>query len=233
MKSLNVLILCERSGAIREAFASRGHKARSVDTLTTTMPCVRYENGGESWHDVADAMDYLPGGSREQHWDLVIARPPCTYLTNSGVRWLFEKDADGELTERAALRWAHLGDAIEFFNAIKRVDTDFLAIENPIPHKHARELVDGGIGAPTQIVQPWMFGHPESKATGWWLQGLPELEPTDDVKAHMMTLPKSERNRVHYASPGPERWMKRSLLVQGMADAIADQWGGYVAESQS
>lgn len=246
---LNVLILCERSGAIRESFAARGHVALSVDTLDTTTPTGRHESGGRSFHAVADARDYLPGGEHgDTHWDLVIARPPCTYLTNSGVRWLFEVDKDATandpwvgntLTERAVDRWSQLAEAIEFFNAIKGIDTEFLAIENPIPHKHAREGgprhigaknlpsfdLPKGIGAPTQIVQPWQFGAPESKGTGWWLKGLPNLTETDNVYDHMMTLPRSERNRVHFASPGADRWMKRSLLVQGMADAIADQWG--------
>ena len=241
--SLNVLVLCERSGAIREAFASRGHFAMSVDTLPTTTPTGPHASGGSSSHVVGDALDFLPDEKNGTGWDLVIARPPCTYLTNSGVRWLFEgtkvvdgEIVSGELTDRARARWDRLAEAVKFFNAMKRIDSAFIAIENPIPHKYAREGINTdpeyvGIGAPDQIVQPWMFGHPESKGTGWWLKGLPLLQPTKDVKAEMKALPAAERNRVHYASPGPDRWMKRSLLVQGMADAIADQWGSFV-ESQ-
>lgn len=224
-----ILVLCERSGAIRNAFARLGHDVTSVDTLESTTDCE-----GNSRHIVGDALDWV--GPDAPAFDLVIARPPCTYLTNSGVRWLFELDKEtGGLTQRAVDRWQHLADAIVFFNAMKTANAPHIAIENPIPHKHAgvggvRETAFGifdlpdGIGGPGQIVQPWMFGHMESKATGWWLTDLPKLTPTDDVKAAMMELPKAERNRVHYASPGPDRWMKRSLLVEGMAVAMADQW---------
>jgi hypothetical protein len=224
----HVLILCERSGAIRNAFARLGHTVVSVDTLPSTTPCE-----GDSQHIVADALDFLPGGPQGAHWDIVIARPPCTFMANSGARWLLEKDkTTGELTQRAKDRWVSLAAAIDFFKAMQTMDSDLIAIENPIPHKHARLGFENeyasrtsGIGEPTQYVQPWDFGHPESKKTGWWLKGLPLLQGTKDVKAEAMALPYAERNRVHHASPGPERWMKRSLLVDGMAAAIADQWG--------
>lgn len=236
---MKVLVLCERSGAIRNAFARLGHDVTSVDTLESTTDCE-----GNSRHIVGDALEWV--GPDAPSFDLVIARPPCTYLTNSGVRWLFEGTkvvdgmiVEGELTARALQRWQLLGDAIDFFRAMKTANAPHIAIENPIPHKYAREgfetSVAGGhnvhrtgrtegIGSPSQIVQPWMFGSPESKATGWWITGLPELVGTENVYEHMMTLPKAERNRVHFASPGADRWMKRSLLVEGMAVAMAEQW---------
>lgn len=249
---LNVLILCEQSGTEREAFASRGHYVTSVDIAETTRPTGNYANGGQSCHVVADALDYVKGGSQGDHsWDLVIAHPMCTYLTNSGVRWLFEKDREAMsdpsligtvLTQRALDRWDALSNAMDFFNALKTVNTRHLAIENPIPHGHGREgglrpigahnlhsyALPEGIGAPTQVVQPWMFGHTESKATAWWLTNLPALTPTNDVKAEMLALPKSETHKVHYASPGEGRWMARSTAFEGMAAAMADQWGTHV-----
>lgn len=246
---LNVLILCEQSGTEREAFASRGHYAMSVDIAPTTRQTHTYLNGGQSVHVVADARDYLPGGPQGDHeWDLVIAHPMCTYLTNSGVRWLFEVDKDvDDLSARAERRWEQLAKAIEFFNAIKTVNTRHLAIENPIPHRHARVgghrrievgaanvrefVMPKGIGDPTQTVQPWMFGHTESKATSWWLTNLPDLVPTQNVKAEMLALPKSETHKVHYASPGEGRWMARSTAFEGMAAAMADQWGTHVQEA--
>lgn len=209
-----VLVLCERSGAIRNAFARRGHDVISVDTL----PATDADGGGR--HVVGDALDWLDCPA-----DLVIARPPCTYLTNSGVRWLYRPDGSTKDPDR----WQRLAEAIDFFNAMKTANATFIAIENPIPHKHAAEH----IGRPTQYVQPYQFGHMESKRTGWWLVGgphggLPTLTPTNDVREQMMLLPVAERNRVHYASPGPDRWMERSRLVEGMADAMADQWGAHV-----
>lgn len=255
---LNVLVLCEATGTIRETFVRAGHSAVSVDVLPTTAP--RGYNpmtGGVSRHIISDALAFVDSDDDLfTGWDLVIARPPCTYLTNSGVRWLFEGAKDGELTGRAVERWSHLLDAIRFFNAMKDAETGFLAIENPIPHRYARLGIKAGldelaaekpelaalvrrsipvgvaesvaaIGAPTQVVQPYHFGHTESKGTGWWLKGLPPLTKTDDVKVATMALPAAERNKVHYASPGADRWAKRSALVQGMADAIVDQWGGH------
>lgn len=243
---LNILILCEQSGTEREAFASRGHYVMSVDIAETTRPTASYANGGQSAHHVANAWDYLPGGPQGDHeWDLVIAHPMCTYLTNSGVRWLFETDeTTDDLTDRAEKRWIQLAEAMDFFNAIKGVNTRHLAIENPIPHKHSRlggrrriEVgaanvrtfdLPTGIGAPTQTVQPWMFGHLESKATSFWLAGLPELVETENVRDEMRKLPKSQTHKVHMASPGPDRWMQRSMAFQGLADAMANQWGTYV-----
>lgn len=210
--SAKVLVLCERSGTIRNAFGAAGFDVTSVDTLESTA-----ENVGNSRHVVGDALDWLNFGAH-----LVIARPPCTYLANSGARWLYDgRDANGERILNAE-RWASLDKAIDFFNAMTLANAPRIAIENPIPHKSARH----GIGAPTQYVQPYEYGLPESKRTGLWLRNLPPLVETNNVKDEMEKLSTAERNRVHYASPGPDRWMKRSLLADGIAKAMADQWGG-------
>lgn len=154
-------------------------------------------------------MDILNEG-----WDLIIAHPPCTYLTNAGVRWLYD--------HRSPLRWQNLIEGAVFFRQMLEAHAPRVAVENPIMHRWARLIVGQ---APTQIVQPWMFGHMETKATGLWLRNLPGLTPTDDVKARMLTLPKKQRSRVHWASPGPDRWKERSLTMPGIAAAMADQWG--------
>jgi len=232
----NVLILCEASGTIRNTFARRGWNAVSVD-LRETFGAVgpMSEDDGHASHMVTDALRYTEGGDLHHLvWDLVIAHPTCTYLTNSGVRWLHEKCDDGTLTDRAWRRWGQLIEGIRFFNAMKTANSRHIAVENPVPHKYAREGFDGiaGIGAPTQSVQPYMFGHTETKRTCWWLHNLPPLVATDDVKAETMALPYAERAKVHYASPGPNRGMERSALVQGMADAIADQWGTHVLDQK-
>lgn len=267
LNSLNVLVTCERSGTIRNSFARAGNNAWSVDTLPTTAPTGIMSNPetgstGSAEHATRDALDFLPFGAQGTGWDIVIARPPCTFLTNSGVRWLFEETEKGSgvLTDRAIARWTSLRDAIDFFNAMRKYDTGFYAIENPIPHRYARLGIAAGlaeldiekpelaalvrrnipahiaestaaIGAPTQVVQPWMFGHPEKKATAFWLKDLPPLVPTNDVREAMKSLPKKVTDRVHYASPGEDRWMQRSLLVQGMADAMVEQWGRHVEEN--
>lgn len=148
----------------------------------------------------------------DQQWDLMIAHPPCTYLTNSGVRWLSTDPA----------RWALLDEGAAFFKMLWDYKVPKKALESPIMHKYARERV--GVNR-TQLVQPWMFGHMEQKATGLWLDNLPPLQPTRIVKEPMLQLTHAERNRLHYASPGPERWKLRSRTFEGIAAAMAAQWG--------
>ena len=196
---MRVLIACESSGVERDAFLALGHDATSCDLLPTESPGPHHQG------DVRDLMG--------QRWDLVIAHPPCTYLANSGVRWLYSNPT----------RWQDLIAGAEFFRLMAAFDTPRLAIENPIQHQWAKRI--HGLGQPTQTIQPWMFGHPESKATCLWLRGLPPLIPTDDVRSIMATLPRAESQRVHYASPGPDRWRLRSRALPGMADAYANQWG--------
>jgi hypothetical protein len=143
---------------------------------------------------------------------MMIAHPPCTYLTNSGVRWLHEKPG----------RWDAMVEGAKFFKELLYADIPKIAVENPVMHGYARDIVGS---AATQNVQPWMFGHTETKRTGLWLKNLPLLKPTRNVKAHMVGMARKDTDKVHYASPGADRWKIRSVTYQGIADAMAEQWG--------
>jgi hypothetical protein len=143
----------------------------------------------------------------------MIAHPPCTYLTNAGVTWLHRDPA----------RWALLDDGAAFFKTLLNANIPRIAVENPIMHKYAKERI-GGVQQ-SQVVQPWMFGHMEQKATCLWLKGLPMLKPTNNVKDEMMKLPKNQRERLHYLPPSPDRWKERSKTFDGIAKAMAEQWG--------
>ncbi len=196
---MKILIACEYSGRVREAFAKLGHDAMSCDLLPTEQPGKHYQG------DIRDVL-YEP-------WDVLIAHPECTYLTNSGVCHL-HKDTS---------RWPKLFDGAAFFKLF--LDARHIprkAIENPIPHKYAVQLIGRKY---TQVIQPWMFGHPEQKATCLWLEGLSPLKPTNNVKAEMLLLPKNQRERLHYLPPSADRWKERSRTFQGIADAMAAQWG--------
>ena len=193
---MKVLIACEFSGVVREAFKARGHDAWSCDLIES--------EDNSPHHIIGDAIELAYKGQ----WDLMIAHPPCTYLTNSGVRWLHTDPT----------RWAKLDEAADFFLKLWNAPIP----ENPIMYKYARERV--GVNK-HQVIQPWMFGHMEQKATCLWLHGVEPLRPTNIVKAEMMRLTHAERNRLHYCSPGPERWKERSRTYQGIADAMAQQWG--------
>lgn len=171
----------------------------SCDLLPSESPGHHYQG------DVFDIIDY--------DWDLMIAHPPCTYLTNSGVSWL-HKDKS---------RWKDLDDGAAFFKRLLNAPIPRKCLENPIMYKYAKERIDGV--KQSQVIQPWMFGHMEQKATCLWLTNLPLLKPTNNVKDEMMKLPKRVRERLHYCSPGPDRWKERSRTFQGIADAMADQWG--------
>lgn len=207
---MRVLIACEYSGVVRSAFARRGHTAVSCDLLPTDNP--------HGWHIQGDVLKVL-----DQGWDLMIAHPTCTRLTNSGVRWLHEPPAG----RTKAQMWDELKAAAEFYCALRDAPIPRKAIENPIMHKYARELIKPG---PRQVVQPYWFGVPEFKATGLELIGLPQLRPT-----RMLTPPKSGSDAhkawsiVHRESPGPDRWKRRSTTRVGVAEAMAEQWGGVIA----
>jgi len=205
MKRLRVLVGCEYSGTVRDAFTARGHIAMSCDTLPSDAP-----NG---MHYQGDVRDVLAGDHDGRPWDLAIFHPPCTYLTNAGVRWLHTQPG----------RWDLMREGAEFFRLLLEAPIARVAVENPVMHGYAREVVGRRAD---QVVQPYHFGHLESKATGLWLRGLPKLVATDDVKAATMALPARERGRIHYASPGPDRWKLRSVTYAGIAAAMADQWGG-------
>lgn len=203
---MKVLVACEFSGTVRDAFRAQGHDAMSADILPTDKPGPHYQG---------DVLDLL-----NEPYDLVIAHPPCTYLANSGVAWL----------HRDAERWGHMRAAAEFFRLMSTFNAPRIAIENPIQHKYAVEA--HGLGRQTQVVQPWWFGHTEQKATGLWLFGLPKLVANDDAThthTRMMELPKRERERIHYLSPGADRWKLRSKTFTGLAAAMAEQWGAAVA----
>lgn len=197
---MNVLIACEESGIVRDAFIKRGHNAISCDILQTSS------HGPHVKGDVLPLLDY--------EWDLVIAHPPCTYLSNSGVCWLYEKDGSKNLS-----RWEKMNEAKIFFNMFFKANSPRICIENPIPHKY-------GLGKTyTQIIQPYQFGHAERKATCLWLRGLEPLKATNDVRKKMEALPKKEAQRLHYLPPSAERARLRSKTFQGIADAMAEQWG--------
>lgn len=224
---LKVLIACEESQAVCIEFRKLGFQAFSCDLLECS-------GGHPEWHICEDAIAVLNTikfytQDRKSHfvnsWDLVIAHPPCTRLANSGVMWL----------EKRSL-WLDLTQAMTFFNKFIEYGKagNKIAIENPIPHKYA---VNGfmwnywfreGIGKYNQVIQPYMFGHPERKATCLWLFGLPELKETNNVLEEMKRLPKSEQQRIHYLSPGKDRAKLRSKTFPGVAKAIAEQYGNFI-----
>jgi hypothetical protein len=214
MKELNIIVGCESSGTVREAFRALGHNAWSCDLLQA--------DDDSEYHIQADVLKVLD----YEKWDIGIFHPPCTYLTNAGVRWLHEhvqsRKGNNKPVISGAVRWDYMREGAEFFKKLLNSSIPKIAVENPIPHKYAVEIIGRKYD---QIVQPWMFGHPERKATCLWLKGLPKLVPTNDVKAYMLTLPKKEQNRLHYLPPSPERWKLRSKTFQGVADAFATQWG--------
>ncbi len=186
---MRVLVACEFSGIVRDSFIARGHDAWSCDLLPTERP------GPHLQCDLREAL--------KRDWDFIGFHTDCTYMTNSGVRWLY-RDID---------RWFKLFDSCDLFNLCLR-DPRPGYIENPIPHKYAMRLLDRKYD---QIIQPWQFGHGETKATCLWLKGVQPLVPTNIVSGR--------EHRIHTASPGPDRWKERSRTFLGIADAMADQWG--------
>tara|TARA_R110002012_G_scaffold192322_1_gene359965 strand:- start:443 stop:1057 length:615 start_codon:yes stop_codon:yes gene_type:complete len=204
---MKVLIACEFSGRVRQAFRQCGHDAWSCDLLPS--------DDNSKHHIIGDVENIL-----KDNWDLLIAHPPCTYLTNSGVVWL----------HRDPNRWNKLDEAAQFFKKLLNANISKKCIENPIMHKYAIERI-GGVKQ-TQIIQPWMFGHTEQKATCLWLANLPDLKSTDNVKKEMLLLPDNERQRLHYLPPSKDRWKLRSMTYQGIANAMAEQWGKGIGEKK-
>lgn len=193
---MRVLVACEYSGIVRDAFIARGHDAISCDLLPTDRPGPHFQG------DVTELL--------RMKWDLLIAHPPCTYLANSGVRWLY--NTDGSENED---RWKLMARSADFFNMfLYAKHIPMRAVENPIMHKYARRIVGR---KQDQIIQPWMFGHGETKATGLWLEGLPCLEPTNVVSGR--------EQRVWKLPPSADRWKLRSTTYKGIAQAMAEQWG--------
>lgn len=183
-KRLRVLVACEYSGRVRDAFLARGHDALSCDLLPTEVPGPHYQG---------DVRDVLGAG-----WDLMIAHPPCTHLAVSGARYFYRKRAE-QL------------EALDFVRLLFAAPIPRIALENPV------SVISSRIRKPDQIIQPWQFGHGEVKATCLWLCGLAPLVPTAIVAGR--------EARVHRMPPGPDRWKERSRTFQGVAEAMASQWG--------
>lgn len=201
-----MLIACEFSGIVRTAFAALGHDATSCDLLPTERP---------GQHIQGDVLDVLGDG-----WDLMVAHPPCTYLTNSGVCHLHATDSGGSIL-KGPKRWVAMFEAARLFRAMWNAPIERVAIENPIPHRYARDL----IGDYTQIVHPWQHGHGETKATCLWLRGLPPLMCSNIVQGREQTR--------HRLSPSANRWKLRSVTYQGIADAMANQWGNSTSSQEA
>jgi len=184
---MRVGIFCECSGKGREAFRALGHDAWSID--------LKPSEDNSPFHIQGDALDHIG-----EPWDLILAHPVCKYLANSGAKHLYKYGIKecGEEPER----WENMHAAVDFFRVFQNAThIPKRCIENPIIHGPAKEF----LGKQTQVIQPWMFGHLEQKATCLWLYGLEPLIPTDNVYDEMMLLPYKERAKVHYASPGPDR----------------------------
>jgi len=203
--SMRVLVACEFSGVVRRAFAALGHDAWSCDLLPS--------EDRSNKHLIGDVRDYLEDG-----WDLLmVAHPPCTRLCNSGVRWL-HTPPPGRTGDSM---WQELEEGAALFSKCWNATIERIAIENPVMHKHAKARIANYV-EPAQSVQPWQFGHGETKRTCLWLKNLPALVPTNVVEGRAQ--------RIHRMSPGPDRWRERSRFFPGIATAMADQWGGPVLQ---
>ena len=181
---MRVLIACEFSGTVRDAFARLGHDAWSCDLLPSETPGQHYQG------DVRDILG--------QHWDMMIAHPPCTHLSVSGARWFKDKQVEQ-------------AEALDFVRMLLQCNISRIALENPV------SIISSRIRKPDQIIQPWQHGHGETKATCLWLKGLPLLKPSNIVDGR--------HARVHLMPPGPNRWKERSRTYPGIAQAMAQQWG--------
>lgn len=186
VRAMRVLIACEFSGNVRNAFRERGHDAWSCDLLPA--------EDGEPYHYQGNVLPWLADG-----WDLMIAHPPCTHLAVSGARWFKEKVHDQLL-------------ALEFVRRLLDAPIPHIALENPV------SIISTRIRKPDQIIQPWQFGHGETKATCLWLKNLPKLAPTNVVEGR--------EGKVWKMAPSPDRWKERSRTYEGIAQAMAEQWGG-------
>ena len=188
---------CEESQAVTKELRRLGHEAFSCDIETCS-------GGHPEWHLQEDVTPLL-----KQRWDMIIAFPPCTHLAVSGAAWFEQKRKDGR--QQAA---------IDFFMLFVNAECERIAIENPVG------IMSTIYKKPSQIVQPYEYGHMEQKKTCLWLKGLPLLQPTNNVYAQMMELPKNKRERLHYLPPSPERAKLRSKTFPGIAKAMAEQWAG-------
>jgi site-specific DNA-cytosine methylase len=181
---MRILIACEYSGTVRDAFINAGHDAVSCDLLPTEVPGPHYQG---------DVTDILNDG-----FDMMVAHPPCTHLAVSGARWFKDKVEQQR-------------EALDFVRLLMNAPIPRIAIENPV------SIISSRIRKPDQVIQPWMFGHGETKATCLWLKGLPKLVPTNIVEGR--------EQRIHKMPPSPDRWKLRSTTYKGIAAAMAQQWG--------
>jgi hypothetical protein len=188
-EGLKVLVAFEFSGIVREAFKKKGHDAWSCDLLPTEIP---------GQHIQGDVRNILYDG-----WDMLLAFDPCTFQCNSGVRWLINNPE----------RMKKLKESCELTKQILNAPIAKIVRENPIPHKYALELIEVKY---SQIIQPWQFGHGETKATCLWIKGLPLLKPTNIVTGR--------EQRIHKLPPSKDRWKRRSRTFRGIAEAMANQW---------
>ena len=188
---MKILIACEYSGTVREAFSKLGHDAWSCDILETEIP---------GNHLQCDVREILGDG-----WDMMIAHPPCTHLAVSGARWFKDKKVEQ-------------AEALEFVRLLLNAPIEKIAVENPI------SIISSHIRKPDQIIQPWQFGHGETKATCLWLKNLPKLQPTNIVEGR--------EQRIWKMPPGENRWKERSRTFEGIAQAMANQWGNFPTETK-
>jgi len=199
MSPIKVLVACEFSQVVTQAFRALGHNAYSCDILPT--------EGNPDYHIQADVTTIL-----DQNWDLMIAHPSCQYLANSGVRWLYNPDKTINQD-----RYSLMTQSCHFFNTLLNAQIPHIAIENPIMHKHARNYIPTPY---TQIIQPYQFDEPYQKATCLWLKNLPPLQPTSNLT--------TRKQQVHLESPSPDRWKNRSRTYPGIATQMALQWSTYL-----
>ena len=207
---MRVLVACEESQAVTREFRRLGHEAYSCDIIEPS-------GGHPEWHVLGDALKILNGGTFEtmdgtshnvSRWDLLIAHPPCTHLAVSGMRWFKEGRKPRRLMDEAA----------DFFMEFINAPVEKIAVENPVCIMSTRYK------KPTQIINPWQFGHPEQKKTCLWLKNLAPLVETDNVYDYMMTLSKKDRTRIWQLGSGHAK--ERSKTFPGIARAMAEQWGG-------
>jgi site-specific DNA-cytosine methylase len=190
-----ILVACEYSGIVRDAFRAKGHHAWSCDIIEC--------ESDPTFHIQCDVLDIL-----YQDWDIMIAHPPCTHLAVSGARWFTEGKKPWSLQE----------EALDFVRKLMAAPIHRICIENPV------SVISTKIRKPDQIVHPYMFGHPEQKTTCLWLKNLPSLKETNNVKEEMMKLSRKERERIHLIAPSKDRWKERSRTFTGIAQAMAEQW---------
>ena len=195
---MKVLVACEYSGIVRDAFAAKGHDAWSCDILSTESPGNHFQG---------DVLEHLDKG-----WDLMIAHPPCTHLAVSGARWFTEGKKP----------WSLQTEALDFVRKLLNAPIDKIALENPV------SVISTKIRKPNQIIQPFEYGHDVTKKTCLWLKNLPNLKPTKIVKPDIVLVNGKKMSRMHYESfklPSKERSKVRSKFYTGIAEAMADQWG--------